>query len=284
MYQDLSDEDFLQLIFTSEGPLGLEYVEEAKTRKSVVVPFLCDALAREGNYRFHDQRLRGVIHAAHLLGILGDSRTLESFISASRFSHKYDIDWIWDALPECYLRLGNGVIPKLISHIEAFKYDSDLVREEIFGLWNLWEAYPKERKGIEDSMLRVIKDQETHPVIRVGLIADFAQLSRRDLKPLFVSFCERGEKGLDILTRDDLDYFFDSIHCPPTSHYDLEGFYRVGKVELDQERTEEFILKNVSHISKDDPCPCGSGRRFGKCHLPWAERKRTLLREEEFLN
>ena len=31
MYQNLSDKDFLQLIFTSEGRLGLDYVEEAKT-------------------------------------------------------------------------------------------------------------------------------------------------------------------------------------------------------------------------------------------------------------
>ena len=158
MYQDLSDKVFLQLIFTSEVRLGSEYVEEAKTRRSVVIPFLCDVLAKEGNYRFEDQRFWGVIHAVHILGILGDFRAFGAFIYASKLSHKYDIDWIWDALPECYLRLGNGAIPKLMNHIEAFKYDSDLVSDEIFGLWNLWEAHPKERQGIEDFLLLVLKD------------------------------------------------------------------------------------------------------------------------------
>ena len=284
MYQDLSDKEFLQLIFTFEGRLGPEYVEEAKTRKSVVIPFLCDALKEESNYRFEDQRIQGVIHAVHILGILADSRVFEALLSASKFSHKYDIDWIWDALPECYLRLGNGAISKLMNHIEGFKYDSDLVSDEISGLWNLWEAQPEERQEIEDFLLRVIKDPETHPVARVSLIADFAQLGRRDLKPLFEGFCEREEKGLDILTGEDLDYFFDSVRCPPTSHYDLESLYRAEEVEVrqespeagiehGQESVEEFILENISRIPKNDPCPCGSGKKFKKCHLPWAERK-----------
>jgi len=295
MYQDLSDKKFLQLIFTSKARLGFEYVEEAKTRRSVVIPFLCDVLAKGSNYRFEDKRFWGVIHAVHILGILVDLRAFEALLSASKFSHKYDIDWIWDALPECYLRLGNGAIPKLMRHIEGYKYDSDLVCDEIFGLWNLWEAYPEERKGIENFMLKVIRDPEAHPVIRVGLIADFAQLGRKNLKPLFEGFCEREEKGFDILTREDLDYFIDSVQGPPTSHYDLESLYRAEetearqegskeKKELGQERVEAFILNNVGRILKNDPCPCGSGEKFGRCHLRWAERKRTRLGEEEFLN
>ena len=88
MYQNLSDKEFLQLIFTSEGQLGMDYVEEAKTRRSVVIPFLCDVLTKERNYRFEDKRFWGVIHAVHILGILGDSRAFEAFIYTNKFSHK----------------------------------------------------------------------------------------------------------------------------------------------------------------------------------------------------
>jgi len=239
VYRDLPDKEFLKLIVASEGRPGMDYVEEARSRLAVVVPFLSDFLTKESNYSFEDERIRGVIHAVHLLGLLGDSSAFSAFLSASKFSHKYNIDWIWDALPECYLRLGKGVIPKLMNHIEAFNYDSDLVSEEISGLWNLWEAHPEERQGIEDFLLKVIKDPDTHPVTRVSLIADFAQLGRKDLKPLFVGFCERGEKGLDILTREDLDYFFDSVRCPPTSHYELEDIYSVEEIEPKLEDSRE---------------------------------------------
>jgi hypothetical protein len=232
MYQNLSHEEFLHLIFISEDGLGMGYIEEVRDRSAVAVPFLCDVLNKENNYRFEDERFRGVIHAVHLLGILGDSRAFGAFISASRFSHKYNIDWIWDALPECYLRLGDDAIPKLMRHIKAFSYDSDLVSEEICGLWNLWEAYPEQRQRIEEFLLQVAKDPMTDGVTRANLIADFAQLSRRDLKPLFAGFCKRGGVGLDPLTMEDLDYLFDSVHCPPTSHYDLESFYGAEETEV----------------------------------------------------
>ena len=161
------------------------------------------------------------------------------------------------------MRLGKDTIPKLMNHIEAFKHDSDLVSEEIFGLWNLWEAHPEERQGIEDFLLQVLKDPKTDGVTKANLIADFAQLGRRDLKPLFVGFCVRGGAGLDTLTMEDLDYFFDSVHCPPTSNYDLEDFYSVEEIEAcrevskeengsEQETIEEFILKNVGRIPKND--------------------------------
>jgi len=258
MYQNLSDKEFLQLIFTSEG-LGMDYVKEAKARLAVVVPFLCDVLTKESNYRFEDERFRAVIHALHLLGILGDPSAFGAFISASKFSRKYDIDWIWDTLPECYLRLGKGAIQKLKDHIKAFESDSDLVSEEIFGLWNLWEAHPEERQGIEDFLLQVLKDPKTDGVTKANLIADFAQLGRRDLKPLFASFFERGGMGLVTLTMEDFDYLFDSVHCPPTSHYDLEDFYSAEEIEAwreapeekngpDQETAEEFIPKNIGRI------------------------------------
>jgi hypothetical protein len=65
MYQNISDEEFLQPIFTSEGRIGLDYVEEAKTRRLIVIPFLCDILTKERNYRFEDKRFCGVIHAIH---------------------------------------------------------------------------------------------------------------------------------------------------------------------------------------------------------------------------
>ncbi len=97
MYQNLSDKEFLQLIFTSRGGLGMDYIEEGKIRQVVVVPFLCGVLTKERNYRFEGERLWGVIHAVHILGILGDSRAFEAFIAANKYSHKHCIDWIWDA-------------------------------------------------------------------------------------------------------------------------------------------------------------------------------------------
>jgi uncharacterized protein YecA (UPF0149 family) len=31
---------------------------------------------------------------------------------------------------------------------------------------------------------------------------------------------------------------------------------------------DDFLLENLNSISRNDPCPCGSGKAFKKCHLP----------------
>jgi len=50
----------------------------------VAIPFLCDVLRKERNYRFVDKRFWGVIHAVHILGILGNTRaSMPSFPPAS---------------------------------------------------------------------------------------------------------------------------------------------------------------------------------------------------------
>jgi hypothetical protein len=117
----------------------------------------------------------------------------------------------WEALPECYLRLGKEVIPLLMVHVEREKAsDFEAITNELYGLWNLWEAYPEERERIEAFLLGILKDSAVKPVTRSNLIADFAEIHRRDLKPLFEEYYERGEVDLDTLPGQTW-FFFDDI-------------------------------------------------------------------------
>ena len=294
MFADLSDEKFLDLIFTEEDRLGLDYIEEAKKRRDIVLPFLCRVLQERKNYQAEGKRFWAIVHAIYILGILGDIKAFEALLSASQFGNLFDIDWTWEALPECYLRLGKEAIPRLMEFTAESKESEILaVSSELTGLWNFWEAYPEEKKGIEDFALKIIKDSDTHPEIRADLMASLAQIGRKDLNPFFEEFFERGEVDLDTVSRDDLDYFLNHEPLPPGHHDDLEGFYAVENIEKrqgrwkeeaekeDQEDFEEQILKNLNQISRNGPCPCGSGKKFKKCHLLWAEEEQRRREEEE---
>jgi hypothetical protein len=289
MLKDLLDEQFFSLIFTSGDRLGMDYVEEARRRKENMVPFLSMVLSEEENYQLEGEGFWAVVHAVHLLGILGDLRGFHGLLSASRFADFYEIDWVWEALPECYLRLGKEVIPVFMVHIEREKGSNfEAITNEIYGLWNLWEAYPEERERIEAFLLGILKDSAVKPVTRSNLIADFAEIHRRDLKPLFEAYYERGEVDLDTLTRADMVRFFDDVPRMPGYRRDLEGFYSSQEIRKRhrrwekedsgraQQSVESYILENFRYISRNDPCPCGSGKKFKKCHLRWAEDK--LLR------
>lgn len=279
MLKDLSDDEFFALLFTSEDRLGTEYVDEARRRKETMVPFLSKVLLEEENYKHRDERFWGVVHAVYILGILADMRGFDGLLSASRLAWNYDIDWIWEALPECYLRLGREGLPRLMEQIEKEKAsDFGAISSENYGLWNLWDAYPDEREKIEAFLLGILKNPAVKPEVRANLIADFAQINRNDLKPLFEDYYERGEVDLETLTRKDLDHFYENGHQTPGFRCDLEAFYSSEAIEgrqkrwekedreedqgREQSRAESFILQNYKSISRNAPCPCGSGKKL----------------------
>jgi hypothetical protein len=294
MYKDLSDPEFFDLIFSAGDRLGMDFVEEAQRRRETLIPFLGKTLKKEKNYEEEGSGFWGVIHAVHLLGILRDPRSFDGFLSASRFSDAYDLDWIWEALPECYFRLGKEAIPLLMDYIERERYSKAFATSnEIQALWNFWEAHPEERERIEDFLLQVLKDPDVEETLRADLIGDFVELGRRDLKPLFEGFFDRGQVDLDTLSREDLDFFLNRGYSFPGHHYDLEKFYRPEEIERrrkrwaeekeasEKEEDETYILDNFDRIPRNDPCPCGSGKKFKKCHLAWAEEENRRAREEE---
>lgn len=294
MYETLDDQKFVNHIFTSEDRLDLKYVEEAKRRAKSVVPLLCEVLLQEKNYKRDGKVWWGVIHATHLLGILGDESALPALLAASRFSIIYDIEWIWEALPESYLRLGPAITPRLEEHIEGHRTEEcEVISIEMDGLWNIWQAHPNRRQGIEDFFLKLLRSPGNTAAFNAHLIADFALIGRRDLKPLFVEMYDKGEVDLDVCTRQDMEHFFDNVNTPPGHRIDLEDFYRREEIEKRQRRWkeeeereelrafEEYLLEYHNRIGRNEKCPCGSGKKFKKCHLLWVEDELMRRRDEE---
>ena len=295
MYQNLSDNELLELIFMEADRLGMEFVREVEKRRAAAVPFLSKMLITVTNYKFEDDRFWGVVHAVRLLGILGDPEALQALLAAGGLADEYDIDWILEALPECYRRLGKSIIPPLMDYISGFKDDTELheLGYVIEGLWNLREDYPEEREEIDSFFLSIIRHPATNPSIRAGLVSDFAQLGRLDLKPEFEAFFDRGEVDLTIVSREDVEKLLEGDYGSPGFRQDLEKFYNVEEIAARQKRweeedrkrwepsLEEFLLENYSRISRNEPCPCGSGKKFKKCHLSWVEEERERRRTEE---
>jgi hypothetical protein len=152
---------------------------------------------------------------------------------------------------------------------------------------------PEERERIEAFLLGILKDPAVKPEARTNLIADFAQINRNDLKPLFEGYYERGKVDLETLTRAELDHFFENVHETPGFRCHLEGFYSFEEMEERHKRwekedkenvqsqVEKFILQNYKSNFMNDPCPCGSGKKFKKCHLRWAEEELLRLAAEK---
>ncbi|MBW2623271.1 MAG: hypothetical protein JRD68_10225, partial [Deltaproteobacteria bacterium] len=125
MYENLSDMEFVELLFTAEDQLGPDYIEQARARRATLIPLLGNLLTDESNYQFEDEKLWAVIHAVYILGILDGQQTIDTLIQAGEFADVYDIQRITDALPECYLRIGPDAIPGLQAYLEEKEEKDD---------------------------------------------------------------------------------------------------------------------------------------------------------------
>jgi hypothetical protein len=76
-------------------------------------------------------------------------------------------------------------------------------------------------------------------------------------------------KGIPALLSAFFTYLSDSGKYPPASPWD--GWIRdisrryMGKFREDGTVKGETFKKNYSDVNRNDPCPCGSGRKFKKC-------------------
>ncbi|KPJ64290.1 MAG: hypothetical protein AMJ45_06085 [Syntrophobacter sp. DG_60] len=136
-YEKLTDKEFLGLIFSKGDTLGEDFLKEAKKRRDAILPQLRNVVLDESNYQKEDEDFWGVIHAVHLLGILEDEQGIEALFSALKYSSKYDIDWIWEALPECFLKIGEASLPRLIEYLKS---DEDVSKKLTImeSIWNLY--------------------------------------------------------------------------------------------------------------------------------------------------
>ncbi len=295
-YKDMDDGLLARQIFSGEDRLGADFVKEVKRRREAMLPMLCEVLFHEENYDWEDGRGWGVIHAVYLLGILADLRSVDALLEASGFAADRQIDWINEALPECYARLGPSAIPRLRDHIRANIVNGEpYVVNEILGLWNLWHDFIDVREGVEAFLLELLMETAGDFIIRTNLMADFAQAGRRDLKTLFRQYYDRGEADLETVTWEDMESFFEDRPNTPAAPRQMEDFYdpdanrererhwAIREAMFRQRDWESWLLENMERIVLKEPCPCGSGGLYEQCHLPWAESERGRLLQEDDL-
>jgi hypothetical protein len=230
------------------------------------------------NYKRKGKAFWGVIHAVHLIGILRDKEGIESLLKASSLSDKNEIDWVYNAIPECLAVIGPTSIPQIIKALKGpgeFTYKMTLS----LSLWNIYDRYQETRDEIEGVFVSIIQDTHLDPELRGYIVGDLAGLGKKDLKPLFYKMFDCGEIDLDTITPDDLEYFFENNRIP-SFFTDIESFYSDKSIKKRQERWEKegkedldeeylsYLRQNSRDIGRNDPCPCGSGTKFKKCCLP----------------
>jgi hypothetical protein len=99
-----------------------------------------------------------------------------------------------------------------------------------------------------------------------GLVRSLDRVARLDL-PVQV------RKGCPELLSGFFGYLATTGHFPEASNW-AEGVSRlapeyVGRFRDDGSVRGETFRKAHTDVGRNNPCPCGSGKKFKKCCLPW---------------
>lgn len=204
-------------------------------------------------------------------------------------------DAITETLPRIFAGMFDGNAQALFStiadrNVDEFTRDV-LLSAAAFLTWDGRIERDQMRLFLERFHAEKMADDEEH--VWVGWIGAIAILGWRDLAPLVLSAWSEGRIPPGVLERRDFEEDLEAAEKAPD---DIERFksnslgyiddviesldwFRHWEGDSEEEEDwqsssplpwaspEEPVINPLRHVGRNDPCPCGSGKKFKKCCL-----------------
>ncbi len=95
----LTDDQLLDYLRTQEDRLPRSVVDEFVARGERMIAPLSEICRDERSWKQADALYWAPVHASFILGATGDDRAVKGLLAALRWSARYDVDWVYRALP-----------------------------------------------------------------------------------------------------------------------------------------------------------------------------------------
>ena len=273
--------------FARLGPnTDFNIIEQILSRKDESLPYIIE-IAQDDKYWFPDDGEYSSwtpVCALHLLSVIGGPEAINAFINSIKEYYIDTDDWETEDMPAILANFG----------IEAFENIKDMLLDNDVdefvragaarALFLISEKYPEAR----EKSIQTVRDaisSENDEVARSCFMYELVHFKEHDSLP-FIEFYFKNDmiddglmtledvldyyygKGVDFnsldntVAKDSLDIFKDSP----------DNFYRnsnTGKYLTSTKSNDQPITKNIlkKDVGRNDPCPCGSGKKYKKCCL-----------------
>lgn len=265
-----------------EGDLPDELHQQILTAGPAIVPALIDLVT--ANLQDPEKDVEAAIHAARLLGELGDERATPVLLDC--LVECDPLDWIYETAVTALIGLGDKALEPCLLYYDSIQDDE---RRNFFG-----ETLSK--LGVTDDRIFTILVEILHRVPDLGAMYLANYGDPRAVPLLLAKFDE-----LPLLEDEDSillgNQAFIELKAAIESlggslNADQQEKYRTALV-MRQRLTEqlfprkelfettppgEFLeatlpgtyqpIKGTKKLGRNEPCWCGSGKKYKKCHLP----------------
>ncbi len=296
-YQNFSDEKLMELLSTEEDRLPRAAVDEFIRRGKKMIPFLEEIVSDQFHWTRDVPQWWAVVHAAFILGAIGTQAAVIPLLRALRWADAFDCDWVTEALPAIFGRMGAAAIPPLKT-MAADQTNGCFTRSiAMEGLGLIAWRNPGTKEDISAFIYSVFADERNDLDVRQSAGSTLLDLGCARYREPLLAF-GRQEKELKRQNRFYLAHFFDDdveeafkAGGKDAKDYDRDwlSFYDENEIHKRQERWAEEARAEASaeeedeparliasvrepyvrqtYTGRNDPCPCGSGKKYKKCCL-----------------
>ncbi len=289
---------------------GREVLDEIKQNWKVYVDVLLKCVEDYANERTQveegDMTPLSVIASIFLLAEHGEKRTFPSVVKIYTKEGTSPWEELNDKLPSILVSIFDGDFELLNSVIENNQLN-EFTREDFLRCYTyFYNDGSISEKELKDYLLKLIEKFEYDDSIYDGIlevIIDTHMFSMmEDVKKMFredaIDLRVRG--GYDDFLDDIFDYGekFDSFTKIEDASEELgwyEGFERAEKEKHVSKKAyskalEDFVsmtvekMYNPNKIGRNEPCPCGSGKKYKKCCMDKDKKDMIILPYQNFIN
>lgn len=289
-YHTLDDSTLLNLLFTQEDRLPRAAVDESIRRGERMIKPLSDIVSEQYSWTRDMPEWWAVVHAVYILGAIGGEDVVIPLLKGMRWAIPYDCDWVTEDLPSILGRVGIVAIHEL-KRVAKDKTSDWFTRAiAIEGLAAVTIHNPEIEEDIFMFIGAILNDEREERETRQTAGSVLIDFLRSEFKEdLFAFGCE--EKRLKDADSDYMSSFYDgdvmewfsegkkdlwSYSREWLSFYDEDEINKrqIRWKEEEQKRLEQERLKvsgekpfvrEEPKIGRNDPCPCGSGKKYKKC-------------------
>lgn len=210
-------------------------------------------------------------HVIHILPLIKTKEALELLLETTR--DKLDLldGWITESIPNLLGAFGESAIERLKEWVLDEKLDL-YIRGSIATALNVISHQHPDRKGEIIAFLLKLLDDTNDPTLAAFLVDELLSFKDPNFLPHVQKAFEDGRIDTEVISQDDIDWVFNlpekeqsyfKFMKSPLEHFSRERISYLRKISHPEKKTSGKNTK--TKIGRNDPCPCGSGKKYKKC-------------------
>ena len=208
-------------------------------------------------------------HAIHLLPLIKTKDALELLLDTMRDESDALGHWITESTPTLLAAFGQIAMERLKEYILDETLDIYVRGSGATALNVIAHQYPDRKDDIISFISNLLENTNDH-TFAAFLVDELLSFKDPKLLPQVRKAFEDGRIDTEVISRYDIDWVFNlpeeeqsysKFMKDPLEHFSKENINYLKKISYPESKTP----RNEQKIGRNDPCPCGSGKKYKKC-------------------